>query len=60
MIRLLFRRSARAVLALAIGLALVTHCFAWVVYPRLMPKVKHFVLEHDKTNASLDSAPALM
>ena len=53
------RRAGRLVFCLAVGLALITNLVAWVVYPRVFPKVKQFVKEREPANVSLDAAPAL-
>ena len=53
------RRAGWLVFGLTVGLALITNVVAWVVYPRVFPKVKQFVEEREPTNRSLDAAPAL-
>jgi hypothetical protein len=56
---IVWRRAGWLVFGLAVGLALTTNLVAWVVYPRVLPRVKQFVKEREPTNVSLDAAPAL-
>src|SRR5262249_11257669 len=52
-------RAARLVAAMAVLIAVVSHVAAFVVYPRLLPRVRQFMAQYDQKNVSFDSAPAL-
>jgi hypothetical protein len=54
-----FPRAGRTLLAGALALACLLHVAAFVIYPRIMPRVLSYVTERQKTNTALDYAPAL-
>jgi len=53
------RAAGWATLALAVVLALALHTAAWVVYPRMLPRVRQIMTKYDASGRSLDSAPKL-
>ena len=53
------RRLAYAAWVLALGAAIGTNAFAWIIYPRLLPKVRAYVEQRAANNPNLDEAKAL-
>ncbi len=53
------RRAGWAVVGLSAALALSLNLAAWVIYPRLQPRVRELMERHDQGNKSFDSAPEM-
>ena len=52
----IFRKRAVILIGMV---AVAMHLFAFLVYPRLLPRLEQFVLEREASNATLDLAPDL-
>ena len=54
-----FVRGGRLLIALVVLMAVVSNLFAFVIYPRLVPKIRAVVEERARTNTTFDDAPGL-